>query len=208
MANCHDLFEDFDDRIKLSMTKRRSLACSRNALRGKIKDDFRERRDIKTPSFHGQGSYMMHTIIAPADEDYDVDDGVYFLVDEEPSQTISTLHRWVCEAVEDHTDQEPIDKDTCVRVLFKAGYHVDLPIYYLLQDVRWRPSVGAQARWLGRKRSEGVYGLVQRPSRRGRSVETDCPVLEGVERLHCRSDAEWTGALDPGCMQRPTSRTR
>lgn len=130
MADCHALFTDFDSRIKLSLSKRRSLARSRDALRAKIKKDFKNRRDIVVPKYHGQGSYMMYTIITPADEDYDVDDGIYFLVDEEPSQTIGTLHRWVCEAVEDHTDQSPVDKNTCVRVEFKAGYHVDLPVYY------------------------------------------------------------------------------
>jgi hypothetical protein len=130
MANCHGLFSAFDERIKLTTAKRSSLARSRDALRTKIREDFKERRDIAIPKFHGQGSYMMYTIITPADEDYDVDDGIYFLVDEEPSETIATLHRWICEAVEDHTDQRPIDKNTCVRVCFKAGYHVDLPIYY------------------------------------------------------------------------------
>jgi len=140
MANCHGLFTDFDDRVKLSSSKRQSLATSRDALRDKIRKDFKNRRDIVLPKYHGQGSYMMYTIITPADEDYDVDDGVYFLVDEEPIQTIETLHRWVCEAVEDHTDQSPVDKNTCVRVLFKAGYHVDLPIYY--KTPKGKPRLG------------------------------------------------------------------
>jgi hypothetical protein len=34
------------------------------------------------------------------------------------------------EAAENHTEQQPKDKDPCVRVHFKDGYHVDLVIYY------------------------------------------------------------------------------
>src|SRR5690606_14529785 len=37
---------------------------------------------------------------------------------------------WVYDSVEDHTDQKPIKKTTCIRVVFSDGRHIDLPIYY------------------------------------------------------------------------------
>jgi hypothetical protein len=72
----------------------------------------------------------MNTIITPEDGDYDIDDGIYMLMEQEPEVVVSILHRWVAEAAENHTEQKPKDKDPCVRVLFKDGYHVDLVIYY------------------------------------------------------------------------------
>jgi hypothetical protein len=47
--------------------------------------------------------------------------------EEEPSTR--TIHMWISEAVEDHTQTPPKDKEPCVRAIFKAGYHVDLPAY-------------------------------------------------------------------------------
>lgn len=83
------------------------------------------------PQYQAQGSYVMDTIVNPIDSDYDLDDGVYFIGDLEPDKrpTPSQFHHAVLEAVR-HQTNEVIDKDTCVRVKYSAGYHVDLPIYY------------------------------------------------------------------------------
>lgn len=133
MADCHDLLTKYDDKIKLDEGKKKSLRTSRDALRARIKKRVYEAQKT-TPKFHGQGSFMTHTIITPSDEDYDIDDGVYFLVEEPPTHKPATFHRWIVDAVEGHTEAKPVDKDTCVRVIFKAGYHVDLPIYYKVGD--------------------------------------------------------------------------
>ena len=131
MADCSDLFSKFDDSIKLSSTKKAHLRSSRNALRKKLKAKFKEKGyEVK---FHQQGSLAMSTIITPVDGDYDIDDGCYMQVEEEPKESVETIHQWVVEAVEDHTSADPIDKDPCVRVIFKAGYHVDLVVYYKLE---------------------------------------------------------------------------
>lgn len=128
MADCDNLFELFDEELKLSDTKKGSLRTSRDSLRKKVAKKFKEKGyDVKP---HEQGSFAMGTIITPLDGDFDIDDGTYMLVDEEPKETIATLHRWVKEAAKDHTGKDPIDKNPCVRVLFADGYHVDLVIYY------------------------------------------------------------------------------
>lgn len=128
MANCDNLFKEFDARIKLSSTKKDALRVSRNALREKVREKFyQEGYETK---FHWQGSFAMDTIIAPKDDDYDVDDGIYIQGETEPQEKIDVLHRWVVEAAQGHTDQPPEDKNTCVRVFFKSGYHVDLVIYH------------------------------------------------------------------------------
>lgn len=128
MADCDKFFKEFDKEIKLPPEKKNSLRKSRNSLRKKIRAKFKEcGYEIK---FHWQGSFAMDTIITPKDGDYDIDDGGYLLVEQEPTVTISTLHRWVVEAAENHTEQKPEDKNPCVRVRFKDGHHIDLVTYY------------------------------------------------------------------------------
>jgi hypothetical protein len=67
---------------------------------------------------------------------YDVDDGIYFEGYKEPKDrpTPTTYHNWVYEAVKGHTDNDPIDKNTCIRTLFAEGHNVDQPIYYKNDD--------------------------------------------------------------------------
>ena len=70
-----------------------------------------------------------------------MDDGVYLQgyddVDQDDWPTPSTVHKWVKDAVEDRTKLSPIDKDTCIRVCYSAGYHIDLPIYIVKDDVAY-----------------------------------------------------------------------
>jgi hypothetical protein len=127
MADCHNLFLEFDERIKLPDSKKNQLRLSRDSLRDKI----RERFALKgyTVRFFSQGSLPMSTIIAPKDGDFDIDDGIYIQADQFPGEDIATLHRWIVEAAESHTRQKPTDKNTCVRVHFSDGHHIDLVLY-------------------------------------------------------------------------------
>lgn len=128
MANSDSVFKAYNDIVKLAPTYRKSLRTSRDSLREKVREKFAsEGYNVK---FHRQGSFAMNTIIKPYDDDYDVDDGIYMPLESEPTASIATLHKWVVEAARDHTHEEPIDRGPCVRVLFKAGYHMDLVVYY------------------------------------------------------------------------------
>jgi len=73
----------------------------------------------------------MDTIVNPIQGEYDLDDGVYFLgnTPKENRPTPATFHNWIIEAIGNHTDKV-IDKNTCVRVVYSTGFHIDLPIYY------------------------------------------------------------------------------
>jgi len=133
MADCTRNFKSIEDcyltKISLSSQKEDQLRTSRDALREKIRTYLKE-KGIDDPRFYRQGSYAHRTMINPLSGDYDIDDGVYLDLsefDEEPSTR--TIHRWISEAVEDHTQTPPKDKEPCVRAIFKAGYHVDLPAY-------------------------------------------------------------------------------
>src|SRR5687767_4299908 len=92
MANCNNLFQDFNKAIKLDEDNRVNLRTKRNSLRDRINEGFAEIKKQKTILealkvtvneeiyFQSQGSYVMDTIIKPqrVDDDYDLDDGVYF----------------------------------------------------------------------------------------------------------------------------------
>ena len=68
---------------------------------------------------------------------YDLDYGVYFteIGNEDKKQKIDTWHSWVYNAVDDHTNTPSNSKNTCVRVNFADGHHIDLPIYYVEDDI-------------------------------------------------------------------------
>jgi len=132
MADCHDLFLEYLETIRLGAEKRKSLRTSRNANRERIREYFRDKLKREIPLFHGQGSYPMHTIITPEDCDYDLDDGVYLQglgTDPDKWPVASTVHRWIVDATSGYTKDPPQDKNRCVRARYAAGYHIDLPIY-------------------------------------------------------------------------------
>lgn len=132
MANCHDLFQKFYDEINLTLSKKNSLRTARDAIRDKIRKHFEDTMGEETPKFHGQGSYAMSTIVNPLDGEYDIDDGVYLQnLDSDKSKwpSVAAVHSWIYKAVKEHTDENPIDKRTCIRVIYSGQYHVDLPIY-------------------------------------------------------------------------------
>ena len=133
MANLHNEFQTFHERVALSQGKKESLKTSRDALRDHIRKHFREQLKLKVPEFRSQGSFEIDTTVNPLDGEFDVDDGVYLQhLDESDSSrwpTPETVHKWLVDATDGHTNEKPIDKRTCVRVRYAGEYHVDLPSY-------------------------------------------------------------------------------
>lgn len=142
MANLNKLFGLFNNDITLSSKKKDDLRKGRNALRDKIRNKFEEKNRTK-PKFHGQGSFMMKTTINPInkDDEYDLDDGVYIQeysdVDKDKWPSASTVHTWILDAVDEHTSNPPMNKNTCVRVIYAKNYHIDLPAYIVKDDVAY-----------------------------------------------------------------------
>lgn len=126
-------FNKFNVKITLDNSKRDSLIRGREGLRNRIKSKFLEKSRLQ-PKFYMQGSFAMKTTVNPCEnKEYDVDDGIYIqgFSDKEMNDwpTTKTVHSWIKDAVENYTTIMPIDKNTCVRVTFLNGYHIDLPIY-------------------------------------------------------------------------------
>lgn len=95
----------------------------------------------------------MKTTVNPINgNEYDLDDGVYLSgysdVDQDSWPSPSTVHSWIKSAVDGHTQKSPVDKDTCVRVVYEAGYHIDYPIYIIkmmLLTLRTKQKAGLSA---------------------------------------------------------------
>ena len=122
MLNLNDLFLDFNDNLTLKKKYKDLVITGRNALRNKIGSKFEE-NDRKKPKYFMQGSYAMNTAINPEeDEEFDLDDGVYlqgYSDDKDTWPATTTVHDWVKKAVDKHTSNDPIDKNTCVRVVYE-----------------------------------------------------------------------------------------
>ena len=144
MANCHHSFQNFNQTIKLSDEKRKVLLSVRDSLRGRMKKTFlmipEKERNTHTLEFQTQGSFIMDTIIRPINDDYDLDDGVYFQgnLSSEQRATPQVFHDLIKRSIDTGNDIEQIiDKHACVRVKYKdskdgkdLGFHIDIPIYY------------------------------------------------------------------------------
>ena len=129
-------FIGFDNVIKLSKSKKGKLRTSRDNLRKHVKSYFTD-HDWGEIKFHSQGSFALDTNLnsIPSSEDgdreeYDIDDGAYCICKEVDKPAVSTFHNRVKEAVSGITE-ETIDKNTCVRVVYADGYHVDIPMYWI-----------------------------------------------------------------------------
>ncbi|MGD0582935.1 MAG: CBASS cGAMP synthase [Bacteroidales bacterium] len=137
MANCHELFQHYNRAIKLSDEKREMLIGVRESLRKRMKENYLkipslERRNLDL-NFQSQGSFVMDTIIKPLNDDFDLDDGVYFQdgLSEKERPAPQVFHNWVIRAIDKNVEYENVkDKTTCVRVQYKVGFHIDIPIYY------------------------------------------------------------------------------
>lgn len=138
MHNIQNHFVDFHSAIKLGTydedetlrSKRKTVV---DALTKGIKKIYSEKGE-EPPEFCDfvQGSYAIRTGIKPTETknglDYDIDVGIVFAGDETTFPDPVALKETVFAALEDHTDEVKI-RHSCVTVVYKAGYHVDLAIY-------------------------------------------------------------------------------
>lgn len=139
--------------VTLQMTHRTEMRIRRDANRERLKT----RLDIQPEYFIKQGSYAMKTMIQDPDNDYDIDDGVYFSKDSIKKSngeymSPKEVRKMLCEALKDERfNRQPIVKTNCVRVFYEAGYHVDMPIYRIDGDLY---ELASGDKWLSSRSSE------------------------------------------------------
>lgn len=139
MADLSSIFLKFNKEISLTPTEIRYLRNARKTVTNKIKGYFKEVLNQPAPKFVGQGSFSMRTLVKPIEGAYDIDIGICLQgysnwQNDWPKP--ETASNWIKKALENHTSSKPINKKTCIRIIYKPKtsssdiyYHVDLPIY-------------------------------------------------------------------------------
>lgn len=139
MANCHNLFGEFNTEISLTSNKKSKMTISKDNIRERIRKYFKENHSEYTPKFYIQGSYKMKTGIRTKDDICDLDDGVYFF--RTPDVTATTLQNWIWDAVNGYTTTSPEHRKKCIRNIFSGDYEIDIPVYYKVTGEEYKLAV-------------------------------------------------------------------
>lgn len=139
MANCHNLFGEFNTEISLTSNKKSKMTNSKDGIRERIRKYFKENHPEYTPKFYIQGSYKMKTGIRTKDDICDLDDGVYFF--RTPDVTATTLQNWIWDAVNGYTTTSPEHRKKCIRNIFSGDYEIDIPVYYKVSGEEYKLAV-------------------------------------------------------------------
>lgn len=139
MANCHNLFGEFNTEISLTSNKKTKMTNSKDGLRERIRKYFKEHHSEYVPKFYIQGSYKMKTGIRTKDDICDLDDGVYFF--RNPDVTATTLQNWIWDAVNGYTSTTPEHRKKCIRNIFSGDYEIDIPVYYKISGKEYQLAV-------------------------------------------------------------------
>lgn len=139
MTNCDTLFKEFNKELDITPTKLSKLMNSKDYVREKIKNYFKDKHPSYKPKFWIQGSYKMKTIIRTKDDTCDLDDGVYFQSNPDDISA-ETLQTWVKNAVVDITD-DVSHRKKCITVNYKGDYNIDLPVYLFDEEKDEHPSL-------------------------------------------------------------------
>ena len=136
MKNCHaDVLAFHDEEVTLPQKERTAMRERRDSNRRRLKQGLERDGERKPVDYRSQGSYAMRTMVQQPDRDYDVDDGVYFEIDQLKGprggdRSAADAKEMVRKALHDDSfDRPPERLKNCVRVYYKAGYHVDVPVY-------------------------------------------------------------------------------
>ncbi|MEJ7760065.1 MAG: cyclic GMP-AMP synthase DncV-like nucleotidyltransferase [Gemmatimonadaceae bacterium] len=136
MFDCEDdILAYHDDEITLPQPERTAMRDRRNANRDRVKEGLKNASNPRPIEFKGQGSYAMRTMTQHPENNYDIDDGVYFEMTDlvgPKGGDLSPLdaRQMVRDAADDGCFKtRPEVRKNCVRVVYDAGYHIDIPVY-------------------------------------------------------------------------------
>ncbi|NCP23816.1 MAG: hypothetical protein GW854_06680 [Erythrobacter sp.] len=141
MFDCaKDVLSFHDEKVTLPQSDRTAMRDRRNANRDRSRKGLEKNAGPPIDEHVVQGSYAMKTMLRHDANDYDIDDGVYFakedLVGPRGAELTSRQAReMVRDAVDDGSFADaPEVHGNCVRVVYKKGYHVDMPVYRKVSD--------------------------------------------------------------------------
>lgn len=133
-----DILVYHDNEVTLSQSDRTAMRDRRDSNRERLKTRLKDEGKPVPREFIKQGSYAMKTMAQDPDNDYDIDDGVYFTRDSLKDangvdMAPKAARQMVCKALQYwRFNRDPEVKTSCVRIYYDAGYHVDMPIYRIV----------------------------------------------------------------------------
>lgn len=136
MFDCSDdVLAYHNDEVTLPQADRTEMRGRRDANRKRLKDGLKKNKRPLPRDFCKQGSYAMLTMVQHPENDYDIDDGAYFLATDlvgpnGGEMTALQARQMVRDAIDDGSFKtKPEVRKNCVRVYYEAGYHVDVAVY-------------------------------------------------------------------------------
>ena len=138
--NSKDVLAYHDEKVTLPQDERTEMRKRRDANRDRLKTRLNDAGKPPPHEFIKQGSYAMLTMVQDPDKDYDIDDGVYFTQaslknDDGTDMSPREAKEMVRNALrDDRFNKQPEIKKSCVRVFYKEGYHVDMPVYRIRES--------------------------------------------------------------------------
>lgn len=138
--DCHSEMTRFHrDQVTLSNKQQGEMRTRRDAGRTRLKNGLNEDEKPQPKEVRSQGSYQMRTMVQDDFNDYDIDDGAYFASDDLKDDagvhlTPLAARQRVCDALvwDGRLRQEATVKRNCVRQVYAAGYHIDIPVYRIV----------------------------------------------------------------------------
>lgn len=140
----HDCSKDVTafhkSKVTLPGTEQDKMKDRRNANRDRLKLRLAEKELPAPKLIIKQGSYAMKTMVQEDNNDYDIDDGVYFTQEslKGPNggdKAARDARQMVCDVlIDSRFKQVPEVRTNCVRIFYDDGSHVDMPVYRIRTD--------------------------------------------------------------------------
>lgn len=137
MFDCSSELTKFHkEKVTLAPETRKKLREHRKANQDRLVARLKENDDPIPFDFVQQGSYAMHTMTQHPENNFDIDDGALFKRDDlGESKSPRDAKQMVCDALQDDRfEKQPEIHTNCVRVFYKEGHHVDVPVYRTKED--------------------------------------------------------------------------
>lgn len=135
------------DEVILDQNERREIRRRCMINRRRLVSGLRYYDYPKPKQFKTQGSFAMGTMIYRTGRDYDIDDGVYFNYSDVVGRRGAEIpplevRNWVVNALYDERfNDTPELLKNCVRVYYKEGYSIDIPVYRIRRTSKYLGSL-------------------------------------------------------------------
>jgi cyclic GMP-AMP synthase DncV-like protein len=141
MHDCHKEMKAFHaQEVTLPNKEQKSMRERRDNGRIRLENGLRENEKPLPKEFSSQGSYTMRTMVQDPENDYDIDDGVYFNKDDLVNSNGEFLSprgariRIKNALKDERLAYDAVVKTNCVRQDYPTGYHIDIPVYRVSQQ--------------------------------------------------------------------------